>query len=68
VVKPGHDVAVGDTLTIAVAGRVRVLHVTGLALRRGAAPAARLLYEDLAMSDRNALPSQKGDASGGGTC
>jgi ribosome-associated heat shock protein Hsp15 len=35
-------------VTIALDARVRVLKVTGFALRRGAADAGRALYEDMA--------------------
>ena len=40
-------VKVGDVLTIALDGGVRLLKVLRLAERRGDAQAARLLYEDL---------------------
>jgi len=39
---------IGDVLTIALDSGVRVLRVAALATRRGPAPEARLLYEDLA--------------------
>jgi ribosome-associated heat shock protein Hsp15 len=38
----------GDVVTIALDARVRVLKVTGFALRRGAAEQGRALYEDMA--------------------
>ena len=38
----------GDVVTIALDARVRVLKVTGFALRRGAAEQGRALYEDIA--------------------
>lgn len=41
-------VRIGDVLTIALSGTVRVLRVIGFAERRGSATVARLLYEDLA--------------------
>ena len=44
--KPGHGVKPGDVLTIVLNSRVRVLHVEGLAERRGPAEAARLLYRE----------------------
>jgi len=44
---PGHSVKIDDVLTIGLDRRVRVLKVTGFAERRGDAPAARLLYEDV---------------------
>jgi ribosome-associated heat shock protein Hsp15 len=37
----------GDVLTIALEERVRILEVKGFSERRGSAPAAALLYEDL---------------------
>ncbi len=41
-------VAAGDVLTIVVGNAVRVVRIAALAERRGGAPEARLLYEDLA--------------------
>ncbi len=38
----------GDVLTFAVAGRVRVVRVLVLGERRGPAPEAQLLYEEIA--------------------
>lgn len=40
-------VRIGDVLTIALEGRVRVLKVKAFAERRGGAPEAALLYDDL---------------------
>lgn len=68
IVKPAHAVGEGDILTLAVHGRVRVLHVRACAPRRGPAAAARLLYDEPAMPNSDASPPQKEDASGGGTC
>lgn len=45
--KAGAAVRVGDVLTLAVGGRVRVLRVTGLPERRGDAAAARTQFDDL---------------------
>jgi ribosome-associated heat shock protein Hsp15 len=42
-----HPVRLGDVLTIGVAGRVRVLRVTGFAERRGSAADASALFEEL---------------------
>jgi ribosome-associated heat shock protein Hsp15 len=47
VAAPGRDVKCGDVVTVALHGGVRVLEVTGMALRRGNAAAALRLYEDL---------------------
>ena len=44
---PGHAVKPGDVLTVALDNSVRILKVVAFAERRGDAPAARLLYEDL---------------------
>ena len=44
---PGHAVKQGDVVTIALDRAVRLLKVTGFSERRGDAPAARALYEDL---------------------
>ncbi len=49
-VKPGHGVKRGDVLTIVLNARVRVLHVAGMAERRGPAESARLLYDEPGMS------------------
>ena len=53
--KPGHGVRPGDALTVVLKARVRVLHVEGLAERRGSAEAARCLYREPGMS----APGQK---------
>ncbi len=47
VVAPGRDVKCGDVVTVALHGGVRILKVTGMALRRGDAAAASLICEDL---------------------
>jgi ribosome-associated heat shock protein Hsp15 len=44
---PGHAVKPGDVLTIGLDHSVRILKVVGFSERRGDAPAARVLYEDL---------------------
>jgi ribosome-associated heat shock protein Hsp15 len=41
------QIAVGDVLTIAAGGSVRVIRVTAFAERRGGPPEAQLLYLDL---------------------
>ena len=48
IAKPSHPVAPGDVLTIALRGHVRVLKLLDPGTRRGPAPEARRLYEDLA--------------------
>ena len=51
--KPSHTVKPSDVLTIAILDDVRVIRVLAEAERRGPAPEARLLYEEL-MPDGNA--------------
>lgn len=45
--KPAHSVAVGDTLTFAQARQIRVVRVVDIGTRRGPAPEAQALYDDL---------------------
>lgn len=45
--KPAHAVGPGDTLTFLQAKRIRVIRILALASRRGPAPEAQALYEDL---------------------
>ena len=45
--KPHARLRVGDVLTVPVHGSVRVVRVMSLAARRGPAPEARLLYEEI---------------------
>jgi len=46
--KPHARLRIGDILTIPLNNGVRVLRVAALAQRRGPAPEARLLYEEIA--------------------
>ncbi|MGI9403719.1 MAG: RNA-binding S4 domain-containing protein [Hyphomicrobium sp.] len=57
--KPSYAVRVDDVLTVVVARRVRVLKVLGLGLRRGPAPAARTLYEELTAGSVPLKPQPK---------
>ncbi|WP_119681234.1 RNA-binding S4 domain-containing protein [Indioceanicola profundi] len=47
VTKASHMVKVGDVLTFPLGPHIRVIRVQALAARRGPAPEARTLYEDL---------------------
>jgi ribosome-associated heat shock protein Hsp15 len=49
--KPHARLRVGDVLTVPVRGAVRVVRVAALAARRGPAPEARTLYEEIADAD-----------------
>ena len=53
---PRHGVKPGDVLTIGLDHSVRILKVVGFSERRGDAPAARLLYEDLKPPDLQKRP------------
>jgi ribosome-associated heat shock protein Hsp15 len=45
--RPGRDVTEGDTLTFPQGGRIRVVRILALGLRRGPATEAQALYLDL---------------------
>ncbi|HVY99605.1 MAG TPA: RNA-binding S4 domain-containing protein [Dongiaceae bacterium] len=45
--KAHHPIRPGDVLTFALGPHIRIIKVLALAARRGGAPEARLLYEDL---------------------
>ncbi|MGY6547705.1 MAG: RNA-binding S4 domain-containing protein [Roseinatronobacter sp.] len=47
IAKPAYAVGAGDVLTFALGQRVVVLRILALGTRRGPAPEARALYEDL---------------------
>ncbi len=47
VAKPAHALRPGDVLTFALGSRVRVLRLIAPGTRRGPAPEAQALYEDL---------------------
>ncbi|GAB0119183.1 RNA-binding S4 domain-containing protein [Acidisoma sp. 7E03] len=54
--KPHAKLRVGDVLTMALRGEVRVWRVLALAQRRGPAPEARLLYEEVLEPGRGPAP------------
>ncbi len=47
VLKPHYAIRPGDVLTLALGSHIRVVRVVALATRRGPAPEARGLYDDL---------------------
>lgn len=47
VTKGAHVLAVGDVLTLAYGGQVRLIRVVDFADRRGSAGEAQLLYEEI---------------------
>lgn len=54
--KPATSVGAGDVLTFAQGDHIRVIRVTGLGIRRGPAPEAQTLYEDLTPPETEAAP------------
>ena len=60
-VKPHAKLRVGDVLTMALRGEVRVWRVAALATRRGPAPEARGLYEEV---PENAVPEADDETLG----
>jgi ribosome-associated heat shock protein Hsp15 len=52
--KPHHQVRAGNVLTFPLGPHVRVIKILALGSRRGPAPEARLLYEDLQPPDPSA--------------
>lgn len=47
VIKPAHTVKTGETVTVVMRQRMRILKVAGIGARRGSAEVAGHLYEDL---------------------
>lgn len=65
--KAHYAVKVGDVLTFALGPHIRVVRVAALGLRRGPAPEARLLYEDLdPPAPRTAKPAFEAREAGAG--
>jgi len=61
---PSHPVRIGDTLTLALGGRILVVRALAHGLRRGPATDARLLYETVADSaGRTSPPPADGPAA-----
>ena len=60
VAKAHHHIRPGDVLTFPLAAKVRIIRVVALAARRGPAPEARMLYEDLTQPE--SPPSGEEDA------
>ena len=54
--KPAHGVTFGDVLTFAQGDTIRVVKVLALGERRGPAPEAQSLYEDLTPPREERLP------------
>lgn len=65
VTKPNHIVHPGDVLTFPLGRHIRVIKVLQIGVRRGPAPEARELYEDLAPLDQTpSEPEVRADPPG----
>ena len=65
VTKSSHPVKLGDLVTVSLGKQLRLLKVTGFALRRGPAPEAALLYDDLAPPPAKSAAPKKDLTSAG---
>lgn len=57
--KPAHAIGAGDTLTFPQASKIRVVRVLAVGTRRGPAPEAQTLYEDLTPVEEKRPPAPK---------
>lgn len=64
VAKPAHAVGEGDTLTFPQGNRIRVVRLVSTGLRRGPAPEAQALYEDLTPEQKIVPPPVKTEGKG----
>ncbi|MBO9396157.1 RNA-binding S4 domain-containing protein [Shimia sp. R9_2] len=64
VAKASHAVSVGDVLTFPQARRVRVVKVAALGERRGPAPEAQTLYDDLTPEEKPVPKAPGSDGKG----
>ena len=63
--KAHHGLRIGDVLTFPQGGRIRVVRVLAHGSRRGPAPLARTLYEDLAPPRARTQAAALGGRTGG---
>ncbi len=59
IAKASHAVVAGDVLTFPQGRRIRVVRLVALGTRRGPAPEAQELYEDLEPEDQNDVTSER---------
>lgn len=62
--KASYSVGPEDVLTFPQGDRVRVIRITGIGVRRGPAPEAQALYEDLTPEQEKRLEEPKSDGKG----
>ncbi|MQT12813.1 RNA-binding S4 domain-containing protein [Segnochrobactrum spirostomi] len=69
IVQTSRAVRIGDVITVAVGGRVRVLRIVGFAERRGPPASVSALYDDLApppAGERSETADDEDDDRGAG--
>ena len=64
VAKPAHAIGADDVLTFPQAKQTRVIRVQALSTRRGPAPEAQTLYEDLTPVQEKRPPATKTEGKG----
>ncbi len=62
--KPAHSVGPGDTLTFPQGRRIRVVRIVSPGTRRGPAPEAQALYDDLTPPQETPPPAPRFDKGG----
>jgi len=66
IAKASHTVKVGDVLTFPQARTIRTIKIVALGTRRGPAPEAQMLYEDMDPATPGQTTSEPGSAKGKG--
>ncbi len=64
IAKPAHAIGPGDTLTFPQGARIRVTRVLSTGNRRGPAPEAQALYDDLTPEQPNVPPAVRTEGKG----
>ena len=59
ITKSSHEIGPGDILTLAIHGRVRVVRVLQIGVRRGPASEAQTLFEDMSGSELASAAAEK---------
>ncbi|SMX33596.1 RNA-binding S4 domain-containing protein [Actibacterium lipolyticum] len=62
--KPAHKVGAGDTLTFPQGSQIRIVRIIAPGERRGPAPEAQTLYDDLTPKRDDVPPSPRYDGKG----
>jgi len=64
IAKPAHAVRAGDTLTFPQGDTIRVVKIAAIGTRRGPAPEAQTLYDDLTPVQEKSPPAPKTQGKG----